>query len=319
MGHNRYIRYSVPTDFLKRVAQRKTRVVFFIDLLSISKGLYQKNNVFMEIKHYIEHRQPSDTLIQEYRSFLNKLYIDFKEFNPYFVTFYDDGQNAQNLTISSGYKAGRSSMGDILCDDQEYQAYVQIKQLYFIKIEQRFTKEHFGQVYYLKEYESDLIPYYCIINNLYKSGENDTLNIVFSCDKDLLQCCAFNNTVQLTNRFFPSKIGNKRLDIKVFDDRNAIEYIYDKFKQGQLTAKYIPLILAIAGDKADHIGGIKGVGPAKAISMIQNFNIGPDIWDLERDKDKLPSCIKENLGLVIRNMKMIDFKQQLKRTSILRR
>ncbi len=243
MRRNRYIKFAFPFDFIKQIAcsQNKRKLIFFIDLLSISKGLYNKDNVFMELKTYIETRKPSETLVDEYRQFLNRLYVEFKQFNPFFVTFYDDGKNIQNTSISSSYKGGRAS-SEMFGSNDEYELYKDIKKLYMIKIEERCNVEGFGKVYYLKEYESDLIPYYCITNELYESAMSDVLNVVISVDKDLLQCCQFTNTIQVTNRFMPSKVGNKRLNIKVYDDKNAIEYIYPKFKSGILTAKHIPLI-----------------------------------------------------------------------------
>lgn len=318
--HNRYMKYAVPYteiyDILKRTNKRRIR--FFIDLQSIAKGLYNQNNIFHEIQHYITHREPSDTLVTEYRNFLNTLYMRFKQYSPYMVTFYDDGKNSQNTLISSGYKGGRTQLSSIITDDGEREVYYQIKQLYFTKIEHRCSVDGFGKVYYLKDYESDFIPYYCIVNNLYDTQADDVLNVIFAADKDLLQCCIFNNTIQITNRFLPSQIGDKRLNIEVWNDKNAITYIYRNFKQGVLTSKYIPLILAIAGDKADNIPGIKGVGPKKAIDYIQNYNMPCKTWELQRDKDKLPGVIQKNFDLVIRNLKMIDFEEQLKRTSVLK-
>jgi len=314
---NKYIKYQVPYGSIYELLRKlkKKQIRFFVDFQSISKGLYNRNNVFFELKYYVDNKKPSEALIEEYRAFLNNLYVRFKQYSPFFVTFYDDGKNEQNAILNAGYKSGRSSISDILYDDQELQLYYHIKSLYFTKIEDRFTKETFGKVYYLKEYESDLIPYYCISNNLFESQENDILNIILSLDKDLLQCCMYRNTIQCTNRFFPSKTGAKRLAIELFDDNNAISYIYSKFKPGRLTAKHIPLILAIAGDKADKIDGVKGYGPAKTISLIENFNIPCTKWELQRDhhEGKLPPIISNNLKMIINNLKMISFEEQVKR------
>lgn len=314
---NKYIKYQIPYHLIFEIMRKTNKrfIRFFVDFQGISKGLYNRNNVFYELKYYIDNRCPSETLIEEYRGFLNNLYKRFREFNPFFITFYDDGRNEQNLILDSGYKSGRSSIPDLLQDDKELQLYYHIKSLYFTKIENRFTKNRVGKVFYLKEYESDLIPFYCISNNLFESGEKYVLNVILSLDKDLLQCCMFRNTIQCTNRFFPSKTGSKRLAIELFDDRTAISYIYSKFKPGRLTAKYIPLILAIAGDKADKIEGIKGYGPAKAISLIENLNVPCTIWELQKyhHEGKLPQIISNNLTMVIKNLKMILFEEQIKR------
>lgn len=318
---NKYIRYQVPYrdifEILRKLNKRSIR--FFIDFQSISKGLYNRNNVFYELKYYIDNRKPSETLIEEYRGFLNNLYVKFRQFNPFFITFYDDGRNSQNLILDSGYKSGRSSIPDLLHDDKELQLYYHIKSLYFTKIKNRFTKGRVGKVFYLKEYESDLIPYYCISNNLFESQENYVLNVILSTDKDLLQCCTFRNTIQCTNRFFSSKTGSQKLSIDLFDDCNAISYIYSRFKPGRLTSKHIPMILAIAGDKADKIDGIKGYGPAKAISLIENLKLPYTISELQRNhhQGNLPQVISNNLPIIIKNLKMILFEEQIKRIKLI--
>lgn len=324
---NRYLKYKIPKDVIHRLLQQlnKNRLNIFIDLQSICKGLYSKDNVFFEINHYLQNRTPSDCLLMEVRTFLNDLYKEYKMFNPFFILFYDDGKNSQNSLLQKGYKDGRSSVRNILEQDEEVALYYQIKTRYFIEAEKKFKKDGFGDVYYLKEYESDLIPYYCITNNLYDSNLMSTLNLILSVDKDLLQCCQAKNTVQVTNRFLSSKENPFKIDI--FDDRNAISYIYDKFKPGILGAKYIPLILAIAGDTADKITGFKGIGPKGAIDLIQGYNLPCTVGELINEKNNLPEIFKlkfgkskttTNFDKMISNLKIIDFAEQLKRTSILK-
>jgi 5'-3' exonuclease len=306
--------YNLILDILKK--QNKTNIIFYIDLLSVCKGLYNKNNVFNEINYYLENNKPSDQLITEYRNYLNNLFKRFKQYKPIMITFYDDGHNSQNLSIRNTYKQGRSSMSDFIEKDDELMLFRQIKKRYLIEIEKKCNVKNHGIVYYLKEYESDLIPYYIISNNFYNSNENYTLNIIISNDKDLLQCCQFKNTIQCTNRFMPSEVGNKRLKIECWDNTNAIEYIYPKFKRGSLTSESIPLLLALAGDKADNIDGLPGIGPVKAVSLIENYNIPNDPLILKNEIERMPSKIKDNIQQIIENIKMISFKEQIKRIKI---
>jgi len=266
----------------------------------------------------MENDKPSNKFISEYREFLNNLFLRFKFYNPFFVTFYDDGKNSQNTSISNSYKGGksRSKLSDVIEEDEELMLYRRIKKRYFEEIEQKCTIENTGKVYYLREYESDLIPFYVVTNNYFEAGENSTLNVVLSNDKDLLQCCQFNNTVQITNTFIPDERGYSRLRMECWDNNNAVTYIYRKFRKGSITSKDIPLILALSGDKADQIDGIKGIGPKKAINLIENFNIPSDPTELENNLEKMPKIIKENIGMIVRNIKMISFKEQIKRTNI---
>jgi len=264
----------------------------------------------------MQNNEPSDKYINEYREFLNNLFLRFKFYNPFFVTFYDDGHNSQNVSISNSYKGGRSKLSNIIEEDEELMLYRRIKKRYFEEIEKKCTIENVGKVYYLREYESDLIPFYIITNNYFQSGENSTLNVVLSNDKDLLQCCQFNNTVQITNTFIPDERGYSRLRMECWDNNNAVTYIYRKFRKGSITSKDIPLILALSGDKADQIDGIKGIGPKKAINLIENFEIPSDPTELENKLEDMPKVIKDNINMIVKNIKMISFKEQIKRTKL---
>jgi 5'-3' exonuclease len=319
-GYKKYLKYQIKYSDIRHILQKNNykKINFFIDLQGICKGLYNKDNIFFELNYYINNNEPSFLLLKELGEFYNlKLLQYFKEYDPFIITFYDLGKNDQNVSINSNYKLGRSSIKNIITDDKELQLYYTIKDAYFDEIEKKFTIDNFGKVYYLRDYESDLIPYYCIINDLFDSNQPDILNVILALDKDLLQCCQFNNTIQCATRFMPSKAGtSKGIDFGIYDRYNAVSYIYKKFKPGQLFAEHIPMILAIMGDKADNIPGIKGVGPAKAISLIQNFKLPYRIPQLKQEYNKLPTIIRNNFDLIINNLKLISFEEQLARTKI---
>ena len=314
MSRNLYVKVAMPYAKINDILQKYKfkNIIFHIDLQSICKGLYQKKNIFFEINEYINTKTPSTQLIKEYKDFLNRLYTIYKYYNPFFVTFYDDGVNKQNTSISSAYKNGRSTFSDFLADD-ETELFKKIKTNYFIEIEKYFKKPQLSKVYYLHDYEADFIPHYVIMNNLFNSKLPYTLNVILSNDKDLLQTCKFTNTIQVTNRFFPSKLGKKQLGMDIYNDSTAIQYIYKNFKVGQLTAKHIPLILALMGDKADGIPGLKGVGAAKAIKLIQNYNIPSELCEIKQ-YNNLPNIVKDNFKLVIQNYQLTSFEEQLNRS-----
>lgn len=312
--YNKYLKFQIPYQTINSILtkQNKSKIIFFIDLQSIAKGFYNKDNIFWEINHYMENKQPSDRLLDELKSFLNNLYRRYKQYNPFFVIFYDDGQNSQNTAINGNYKGGRSSVKHFLYDNEEHELYKQIKSRYFVEVEKQFMKPGIGQVYYLRKYESDMIPFYIISSKLFESGNMSTLNVVLSNDKDLLQTCQFKNTIQITNTFSPSKQYNRKLLIEAWDNKNAITYLCRTFIPGMLFAKHVPLLLAMAGDHADNIHGISGVGFKKAISYIQNFDLPTNPQELKMC-DKLPTPVRDNLDVVINNLKLTCFKEQLRR------
>jgi 5'-3' exonuclease len=318
----RYIKYSILySDIYNLINKYKyKKIIFYVDLNSISKGFYNVDNLNQEINYYSENQKDSNALILELRSFYNNLYVRFKNYNPFFVTFYDDGQNIQNLSLDSNYKQGRSNLEKIIPDITKRELLKHLKKLWFENIEEEFNKKNnISKVFYLKQYESDLIPYYCISNNKFNSKDLETINIILSVDKDLLQCCQFENTYQITNTWKTDKLTRKKkLFIELYNNNNVFKYLDNNFIVGKLTARYIPLLLSISGDNSDSIPGINGYGIKKTIKLLENNNIPDNIYELKNNKNFLPAVIQDNFDLVINNLKLIDFKLQLERTNILK-
>jgi len=264
----------------------------------------------------------SDILIQELRDFLNGLYVQFKIYDPFFIISYDDGYCQQQKVIDNSYKAGRSTLNLILDNNQEIELFRQIKKYYYQKIEQMFTKKDRSRVYYLREFEADFIPHYCIVNGLFDSDQPDILNVILSTDKDLLQTCKFTNTVQCVTSFQQNaQKGAYQIQFDVFDNENAISYFIKNFKRGILTAEYVPLILSIGGDKSDEIPSLcraaklkEKIGTARAAELIINHSIPPTISAIKNNLNNMPDIIKNNIDILERHYKLISFEEQLKRT-----
>lgn len=322
---NYYIKYQLKYSLILEMLQKlkKKRINFFIDLQSITKGFYNKEVVLIEIGRYATEGKVSDILIQELRNFLNGLFLQFKMYDPFFVLAYDDGYCKQQKVIDPTYKSGRSTIELIVDNDQEVQLFRQIKKYYFEKIETLFTKKDISKVFYLREYESDLIPYYCVVNGLFDSDQDDVLNVILSVDKDLLQTCEFTNTIQCVTSFVKDQTGRRfNIQFDVFDKDNAIQYINKNFRRGILTAKYIPMILSLGGDKADSIPSLtkapynpdkEKIGDTKAMDLIINNSIPATIEELKWCLNKMPDIIKNNFSYIEKNFKMISFEEQLKR------
>lgn len=315
MARGYYINYIIEYGKIydKINHHKYKKINFFIDLQSIATGFYNKDTVLVEIGRYAESNKISNLLYNEFYNYLENLYNKFQKFDPYFITFYDDGYCQQNRTIFKEYKSENSTKNIVLLDDQHLQLFRDIKKYYFNKINKNFNKK-ISTVYYLKEYEADFIPYYCIKNNIFDSKENDVINIILSKDKDLLQTCQFKNTYQIVTIF---KRGTQSRFCEIYDDQNAISYIYKKFRPGILTSKDIALILALAGDEADGVPGIKNVGPATAIKLLEsmNKNIPNNVNELMNlyNNDNLPSTIMKNINDVKISYQLTSFDEQLSR------
>ena len=309
---NYNIEYSKIFNMINKFNYKK--INFFIDLQSIATGFYNRDTILVEMGRYAENNRISGLLYNEFYNYIENLYKRFYQYDPYFVTFYDDGQCKQNRSILKDYKNSSSIKNTIYLDDEQLQLFKQVKQYYFNKIYKSFNR-HISTVFYLEEYEADFIPHYCLRNGLFDSQEPEVINIILSKDKDLLQTCQFLNTYQIVVVFQKSK---QQRFCELYDDKNALTYIYKRFRPGILSSKHIPLILSLSGDEADSIYGIKSIGPAKAVGLLESMyetGIPQNVNELINSyrKKELPKIISDNIETVKKNLQLTSFDEQLSR------
>jgi hypothetical protein len=302
-----YLKFQIPVGKLLNIITEKNynRINFFIDLPSISRGFFNLDVVHLEINRYIEEQTVPVLFFDEARQFYNSIYQSFSRYNPRFITFYDDGKCVQNTNVDSAYKAV-STMKNLLLEDNELELFRTIKKYYWEYFPEHFEKQNLSNIIYLQEYEADFIPYFFLQNNLINCRDTNCFNIILSIDKDLTQCCEFSNVVQCATIYSKK---DKQLVFNILDNENCISYFYKEFKRGFLTAKYVPLMLALSGDKADGIPGIPQIGPATAYKLILKYKLPPII----DQSVELPNELKPHLKQIMRNLKMISFEQQIER------
>lgn len=304
-----YLKFQIPFNIIRSYLEHGTfnKIIFHVDLASISRGFFNKSVVEYEISQFIETRRNPTIFLNESKEFFKKLWEQFKQYSPRFIIFYDDGECKQNKAIFNGYKDRSNDSSKLMLDDLQEQQFRLIKQYYYNEFPSWFNIANLSKVIYFREYEADFIPWVAYQNNVWNCADSSTLNIILSTDKDLLQCCQFGNFIQILTLY--SKKESKIL-FNVYNDQTAIGQIYKNFERGILTSQYIPLILAIGGDKADKIPGIiKGIGDAGAYKMIINNKLPPQI----NSSTQLSSELEPFRKTLIRNYKLISFEEQLKR------
>lgn len=308
-----YLKFQIPFNIIRDHLSNFKRIVFHIDLASISRGFYNKDVVQLEITNYIDTRKPPTLFFEEAKQFLAKIYDQFRP-SQYlesvkFNIFYDSGECLQNKTIYNGYKDRASGSSSLMLEDAELELYHEIKKYYYSEFENKFKIPNVCNVNFVQLYEADFMPWFMIVNNIWQCQEMDTLNVILSTDKDLLQCCQFGNCIQILTLY--SKKESKII-FNVYNDLTAIAQIYPNYNRGTLTSRYIPTMLALSGDKADKIPGIPRVGEATAYKLIINHNLHHEILE----HTKLPKELEEHRKLLIRNYKLISFDEQLKRVPL---
>lgn len=307
MSKLNYINYPISQKEIFSKLYDKKQINIFIDLNSISKGFYNRTILLQEFNHYIDTKSISNKYILELKEYLIKLYDLFKLYNPKFILFYDSGIT-QNSSIDSNYKANRiNSSKSYIQTDDEKQIYYLIKDYYFNRVNKLFRIKNNSTVIFLDGFETDFVPYFIIKNSLINSDSEDTLNLILSVDKDLLQTCSFKNTYQSIALYLTSE---KRFIIKLYDNNNSMSYITKS--DSKLTSKYIPILLSLSGDKVDNIAGIHGIGPIKAEKLIINNNMDTAIYETTN----LPPEIRNEKDKLIKNFKLISFEEQISRLPI---
>lgn len=306
-----YLKYRIPHHLIKQKLDLKkyNQINFFIDIQSIARGFFNKNVIQMEVTNYMESRNPPKLFTEELQIFMKTLYEYYSNYNIKFVIFYDVGNDNQNKSIDSSYKDDRGGVLDLILDDEQQQLFRQIRQYYFEDVNAKFNIDKICSIIYLKNVETDFVPFYAINNGYLNSQKDTTCNIILSIDKDLLQCCKFSNTYQPISLY-----KNKQIDMQIYDNYNAIVYLNEKIKPGLLGAEYIPLLLALSGDKADHVPNLyRGLGIQKAIQIIVRNNMPP----IFNSSFKLPLELEVYKTQLLKNLSITSFELQIKRISLM--
>jgi DNA polymerase-1 len=158
------------------------------------------------------------------------------------IVFMDLGGAQRQSAIREDYKANRGETPDAL-----------VPQIPFIK---RLTQlMGVGPVEKEGVEADDLIGSWCK-----RFSEEGHQAKIVSADKDLAQCLIFDGVTQL----LPPPTANPRLGWRPLD----VAGVEKKFG---VTPKQVPDYLALIGDTADNIPGIKGVGPKTAAKWLHQY------------------------------------------------
>lgn len=135
-----------------------------------------------------------------------------------------------------------------------------------------------------------------------QSAAEDPIIIVLSSDKDFLQLLGDNphglRTVQI-------RLSSFQADTDLWTATRVKEVYHCQPQQ-------LPQVMAFMGDLADNVTGIKGIGPRKAVKLLETHN-----WDFNRAVDSLlvqadRELVRRNLSLV--NLRDVRFEHQPEQT-----
>tara|TARA_Y100000389_G_scaffold201059_1_gene242860 strand:- start:8086 stop:8856 length:771 start_codon:yes stop_codon:yes gene_type:complete len=129
------------------------------------------------------------------------------------------------------------------------------------------------QKLYIEGYEAD-----DLIANICKYSKDDC--IVVTYDKDMLQLIKYPHV----------KIYNPQKKLMLDE-----AYVKEKYN---ISSEYFDLYLALVGDSADNVKGVRNIGPKRASALINNTN---------GDIDSICSCIKIEKNYLLSQLSLVRF------------
>lgn len=212
--------------------------------------LVDANNLAMRAVHAAKHSQMSAAGVNTgpLTIFMTSLAKIVAETNPTRLAFAWDGGSFMRTQLIEGYKANRHSAPEL--DDLQHDTFGLIIELL----------SHLGvQQVRVTGYEADdvIAAWWRRI-----TPEDATRIVIASSDKDFLQLLGDNPNGVITEQFRLSSSGTPS---DWWDENRVIEDL-------GYTPQQWPLVAALAGDNADNVRGIPGIGVKRAVKLLKAYD-----------------------------------------------
>lgn len=300
----------------------KKHLNIFVDVKGCSPALYTE----WAVRYIIDDSKSSKHVNMSYFAGVidyiawHRLYAQKRDLTLNMYFFMEQGKSVYHNGIYKDYKSNRllSDFFNLDLEDQEY--FKKVMDMNYNLLEHTINKFPHCCWFLLKYVEADFIPWYLLEYIIPKEEQENSLNLIYTRDKDMLQCLKFPNTYQYyraqyhetTKLITPKSLLRHwaKLDENVVIDR---------------VAEWFPLFLSMLGDNSDSIPGIKGVGNKVIIKhlneIISTYGGNPDaMYDtIMNNKDVLAESFKYvntitskkifgNHDILKRNMQLISFR-----------
>ena len=259
----------------------------------LSKGNYSQINLFIDLKNtmrtiFIEDcireivnlnkksNRIDTSIFSSIIPFLafHKFYCAKRGIDIKFFLFFESGESHYHERINENYKLSRKFKHDSMITREERNEFSKIFEANSKLIDNALNKIPDVFVFKLDNIEADFIPHYLISRN---KVNNDNVNIIYSNDHDMWQCCKNRNT------FIFSKGSKKRK--KIIEYNSILSNLLKM--ETDIPNESFTLAMSIIGDKGDDIDGVDKIGPKK-------FNkVGERLIELLGGMDNLINNIKQ--------------------------
>lgn len=300
----------------------KNHLNIFVDVKGCSPALFSEWGV----KYIIEDSKQSKHLNMSYFAGVidyiawHKHYCQKRNLTLNIHFFMEQGRSIYHNTVYKEYKSNRilSDFFGLDLADQEY--FKKVMDLNYNLLEYTVNKIPHCSFYKLKYVEADFIPWYLLEYLIPVSEQKESINLIYTRDKDMLQCLKFPNTYQYYR-------ANWHETTSVITPKSLLRH-WAKLKENvelDRVAEWFPLFLSMLGDNSDSIPGIKGVGYKVIIKflneIVSTYGGDPDKMystvmnggDVLSESFKYTKSITSrklfgNQDILKRNMKLISFR-----------
>lgn len=311
--------YYPKYEFLDNVVTKtgKRNINIYVDVKGCGQALFQE----WAVKHILFNSEGSSTVdtsifssIVEFVSF-HKKYAKKRNLNLKMYFFMESGESIYHTKIYSDYKKNRGSDDFFGLDLSKKEVFKKILDKNYKVTESVLNK--LPNVYFIRLdfMEADFIPWYLMKIALPKEEVQNSLNVIYSMDKDMLQCLYDDNIFQFFKHY---------KNIKMISSND----IYDHWIHVDIPTNdpsdWFPLALAIIGDPGDGFLGVSGIGGktfGKLFEYIKTLcNRSMDsVYDQIKNNqpifnkkynpaNKALQKIINNEELIIRNLKLASYK-----------
>jgi len=258
---NYYPKYEYLDSILSSSSAKKINI--YVDLKGCIQSLYQEWAVKYLLDQSNGTRYLDDSLFLSVLQFINfhKIYAKKRCIDLTMYIFSERGASTYHLNIYKDYKSKRGNTLSFLTAEQ--------REFFHLILNKNFDMiEHIGNripnvsVIKLDHLEADFIPYQIrkFVLGPFKDNEVD---IIYSVDKDMLQCLDNPKTYI----FYKHYKSHKIIDYKT----GYSHYLKKEWNNPDIGLDWFPLFLSINGDSADGFDGVRGLGSVFLIENIRDI------------------------------------------------
>jgi len=309
-----YPKYTYLDDVLSITG--KSNLNLYIDLKGCLQSLFQKWAVEYIISQSQGTRLVDTSVFSSVLEFISfhKQYAKKRNIKMNMYFFLESGKSFYHKEIYKDYKSNRG-IGDFFgLDDAKRELFFQVIDKNYHVIDKVCNKIPNVSVHRLMFLEADFVPWYLMKCVLPKEVVQESANIIYSTDKDMLQCLDSNNMFQFYKHY---------KHVKMLTGKDALSHILKK--EVNLPMEWFCMALAIIGDEGDGFKGVPSIGGTRCAEMLpqiaticggsmekvyQNILQKQPIFDKSYDikNDGSLKRVLECEDIVVRNLKLLSFR-----------